>query len=147
MSIFGFKILSRLIQSTIGDLDRIPKSNEILTMPVEAQKSFQNFWVNFDCTFIDISTLIKSAEWKKNLKLSNPHQLLPPIPSIGLNFLNAIIKPYIGVYAKINNNTIAGAASKRNSRLSFILPGSYFHFSLFYRSFFFLLFIAKVLLS
>ena len=56
MSIFGFKILSRLIQSTIGDLDRIPKSNEILTMPVEAQKSFQNFWVNFDCTFIDIST-------------------------------------------------------------------------------------------
>ena len=56
MSIFAFKILSRLIQSTIGDLDRIPKSNEILTMPVEAQKSFQNFWVNFDCTFIDIST-------------------------------------------------------------------------------------------
>ena len=55
MSIFAFKILSRLIQSTIGDLDRIPKSNEILTMPVEAQKSFQNFWVNFDCTFIDIS--------------------------------------------------------------------------------------------
>ena len=57
MSIFAFKILSRLIQSTIGDLDRIPKSNEILTMPVEAQKSFQNFWVNFDCTFIDISII------------------------------------------------------------------------------------------
>lgn len=55
MSIFGFKILSRLIQSTFGDLARIPKSNEILTMPVESQKSFQNFWVNFDCTFIDIS--------------------------------------------------------------------------------------------
>ena len=58
MSIFAFKILSRLIQSTIGDLDRIPKSNEILTMPVEAQKSFQNFWVNFDCTFIDIYTTL-----------------------------------------------------------------------------------------
>lgn len=58
MSIFGFKILSRLIQSTTGDLDRIPKSNEILTMPVEAQKSFQNFWVNFDCTFIDISRVL-----------------------------------------------------------------------------------------
>ena len=64
MSIFGFKILSRLIQSTIGDLDRIPKSNEILTMPVEAQKSFQNFWVNFDCTFIDISNKFRNKEIK-----------------------------------------------------------------------------------
>ena len=67
MSIFAVKILSRLIQSTIGDLDRIPKSNEILTMPVEAQKSFQNFWVNFDCTFIDISI----RHWSKSTKLTN----------------------------------------------------------------------------
>lgn len=66
MSIFGFKILSRLIQSTIGDLDRIPKSNEILTMPVEAQKSFQNFWVNFDCTFIDISTYMREGFFSTN---------------------------------------------------------------------------------
>ena len=75
MSIFGFKILSRLIQSTTGDLDRIPKSNEILTMPVEAQKSFQNFWVNFDCTFIDISTKTKA-----DITLTNVFEVANTLP-------------------------------------------------------------------
>ena len=39
----------------LGDLDGFPFPNGLLVMPVEELKWFQNFGVNFDCTFIDIS--------------------------------------------------------------------------------------------
>ena len=47
--------LERENTERLGNLDIFLFPNGLSVMPVEELKQFQKFWVNFDCTFIDIS--------------------------------------------------------------------------------------------
>ena len=62
-----------------------------------------------------MNTLSISGIEKMYLKLSSPHQgLSPNSPRAGLNFLNAMVSPYSGIYEKMNTSTTLGSIIKCN---------------------------------
>ena len=61
-----------------------------------------------------LNTRKKLELLNNNLKCLKSFHALPHIPSAALKSLKAIITPYMGMYAKMNNKTVAGISRMYN---------------------------------